>query len=311
MVEQKTDRLAFRRYPAAPRQDPRWVLAMPELTPTPLRQRPPRAPRTNRGLLFGAIAIVAVIIAAIALSWAASRASKAPSRPVGSSVAGARIGAEVLDLSSGTTLLDTSGDVKFRADSLVKLLIAADLVDRGYAGGSKASPRVTRMLSYSDDQIADQLWQSGGRTAIIAREVAKLGLTDTEPPADPGRWGDTTTTASDVVRIYQHILSLAAPDRDYLLKALRNAPEVSADGFDQHYGIASGLSGWPWAIKQGWASGRGSVEAHTTGLVGKGDRYLVVLLAGYPDGTDLATAAKATSDSAATLAPLLAKDAAR
>jgi len=135
---------------------------------------PARAPRTNRGLLYGAIAIVAVIVVAIALSWAASRGTKVPSGPVASSVAGARIGAEVLDLSSGKTLLDSAG-TRSSGGLAGQAAHRGRPVDRGYVGAAKPSPRVTRMLSYSDDQIADQLWLSGGRTAIITRSVAKLG----------------------------------------------------------------------------------------------------------------------------------------
>jgi hypothetical protein len=301
MVEQTTDRLLFRRYPAGPRPQARnWG------PPAPAQ----RDPRGGKALLYCAIAIVAVIVAAIALSWASSRASK-PVDSLANPVAGAKVGSEVLDLTAGKTLLDTGSDQAFRADSLVKLLIAVDLLDRGFIGAAKPSPRVTRMLAYSDDVIASQLWESGGRVAILDRSVKKLGLTGTEPPADSGRWGDTTMTAADVVRVYQHILALPGRDRDFLLRPLRDAPELSADGFDQHYGIPAGLDELPWAIKQGWAAGRGSVEAHTTGLVGAGDRYLVVLLAGYPDGTDLRAAAKATTASAAALTPLFAKDAAR
>jgi hypothetical protein len=305
MVEQRTDRLLFRRYPAGPQPQVRnW--GPPPSPPAPAR----RGPHGGKGLRYAAIAIAAVIVAAIALSWATSRAPKPVGR-VANPVAGAKVSSEVLDLTTGKTLLDTADGQAFRADSLVKLLIAVDLLDRGFIGAAKPSPRVTRMLAYSDDVIASQLWESGGGVAIVARSVDKLGLTGTTAPADRGRWGDTTMTAADVVRVYQHILALPAADRDFLLRPLRDAPEISADGFDQHYGIPAGLAGLPWAIKQGWAAGRGSVEAHTTGLVGAGDRYLVVLLAGYPDGTDLQTAAQATTSSAAALLPLFAKATAR
>lgn len=48
------------------------------------------------------------------------------------------------------------------------------------------------------------------------------------------------------------------------------------------------------------------VELHTSGLVGKGDRYIVVILTGYPVGTPWDTARSAVTAGARALAPAVA-----
>ncbi|WP_246869084.1 hypothetical protein [Saccharopolyspora sp. ASAGF58] len=52
-------------------------------------------------------------------------------------------------------------------------------------------------------------------------------------------------------------------------------------------GSRSRLPGEQWAVRQAWAAGRGGVDAHTSGLVGSGDRYLVVVLTHHPEGYSL------------------------
>ncbi|MDQ2884292.1 MAG: hypothetical protein M3Y48_24935 [Actinomycetota bacterium] len=77
------------------------------------------------------------------------------------------------------------------------------------------------MLADSDDEIADRLWTAGGGPAIVTRMVGQLGLTGTQPPEDPGEWGDTLITAQDMVTVYRYISErVPGPDRDLLLGAL-------------------------------------------------------------------------------------------
>lgn len=181
-----------------------------------------------------------------------------------------------------------------------------------------------RMLRSSDDDAASAFWDRGGKAAIINRMVRRVGLTDTGPPpaSRPGFWGYTALSAADVVRTYRYLLDRANPKvRDLVLGHLRNATRCAADDFDQYFGIPSALPR-PWAVKQGW-SGYGSRPAvrcagthrssastgaapvsagtevtatrppvnlsrpvlHTTGLVGKGDRLIIVVLTLQPAGS--------------------------
>jgi hypothetical protein len=173
------------------------------------------------------------------------------------------------------------------------------------------------MLRASDDDAASAFWDRNGKGRIIERTARRLGLADTTPPpaSKPGFWGYVSLSAYDIVRTYRYLLDTAdARVRDTILGHLRRATPCGADGFDQTFGIPDGVPG-PWAVKQGWsgfgltppvkcdarsASAPISVVArralrsgvpdygrpvlHTTGLVGKGERYVMAVLTAHPAG---------------------------
>ncbi|MGP4020988.1 serine hydrolase [Saccharopolyspora sp. 5N708] len=252
----------------------------------------PRGRRSRRGTRW--LATVTVLLAVLATVFVLVRRSD-----------GSEPGAVVFDRVENETLHAENADRQFRSASLVKLLIGIDLVDRGAVTPARPSPRLTRMLATSDDEIANQLWISGGGQQIVTRVAAAVGLSDTEPPDDPGRWGDTLITADDMVKLYQHILAMPTAERALLLDPLRDAARTATDGTDQYFGIPDALSDQPWAIKQGWADGRGGVDAHTSGLVGGDDRYIVVVLTHHPEGFSLPTAQRRVTAEVAELAELL------
>lgn len=160
------------------------------------------------------------------------------------------------------------------------------------------------MLSRSDDGMANALWEADGGPEIVTRTAARIGLEATRPPADPSQWGDTSTTADDIVRTYRYLAErLPDPQRNVILDALADAPRQAADGRDQYFGIPDGLPGLPHAIKQGWMTEGDATVLHTTGLVGEHHRYVVVLLTSAP--ADPASAAMAITAGAAALKPLL------
>lgn len=204
---------------------------------------------------------------------------------VDADIAGAQVGLEVYDRQSGTVVTSLDPGQQFPAMSVVKLFIALDVL----AGNNWALPdqatqqRLSQMLSASDDEIADDLWDAGGDGAIITREVQRMGLTGTQPPADPGEWGDTKITAQDMVTTYRYLAdTVPAPDRDLLYGAMFHAAKIGADGTDQFFGIPDGLPGTTWAIKQGWGTSGSDAVYDTTGLLGADSRYVVVLLASAP-----------------------------
>jgi hypothetical protein len=177
----------------------------------------------------------------------------------------------------------------------VKLLIALDVLDR-----RPWSPRLCDalrlMLSASDDDVANELWDADGGPEIVVRTARRLALPDAGPPEIAGRWGDTMLSIADMVATYRHLLEAApAAGRDLILGALTAAPRHGSDGFDQYFGIPGRLPR-PWAVKQGWSTGPRDVVLHTSGLVGAGWRFVVVVLASFPVGTDWATAASAVDD---------------
>ncbi|RZQ59542.1 serine hydrolase [Amycolatopsis suaedae] len=202
----------------------------------------------------------------------------------------ATIGVAVYDRERADLVLTESADRQFTSASLVKLLIALEALERGDAPGP-----VRRMLSGSDDQIASALWMRHGDVRIVTRWADRMGLAHTQPPADPGRWGDTRTTARDVVSIYRHLYDdVDEAARETVLAALREAtPTGSSDGFDQYFGIPDAAGDEPWAVKQGWSCCRTGKILHTTGVVG--ERYLVAVLTQHPATSAWAAASRRTT----------------
>ncbi|HEX4224996.1 MAG TPA: hypothetical protein VHZ97_21690 [Pseudonocardiaceae bacterium] len=205
-----------------------------------------------------------------------------------------RIGIAVYDRQRGGMIATYNAGQSFATESVVKVLIGLDTLDRG---GNSA--QVTEMISRSDDTTAGQLWVAGRDNAILTRMIGEIGLTQTVPPASPGRWGDTTITANDLVTMYRYLLDRApADERDTILAAMRGATNHGADGFDQYFGIPYAVGGSrPWAVKQGWACCKPDRVLNTTGLLDNDNRYIVVVLTShdasttYPHDSDEITAA--------------------
>ena len=195
--------------------------------------------------------------------------------------AGIQLATAVYDLRANTFVSESAVDRPFAAESLTKLLIATDLAAAGKLTGDNL-PKVQRMLSTSDDATANQLWTADGGPQIVTRAIRSMGLRQTTPPRDPGRWGDTATSAADVVRVYQHIVTkMPAAQRDVLLADLATTPRA-ADGTNQDFGITAALPAGQWWAKQAWACCRPAWDVHTTGLVGADRRYIVVALSQQP-----------------------------
>ncbi|MCC3315215.1 hypothetical protein [Nocardia africana] len=180
---------------------------------------------------------------------------------------GSRVGIEVVDTTTGAILVGLNTDQQFYTASVVKLLIALDeLKSANWQADSDTAAMLSQMLSASDDDIADALWDTNGGPGIVSRVAADIGLGGTVPPDDPAQWGETLTTPADVVRIYHYIdAEIPQPARDLILTALHQASATAADGTDQYFGIPDALPGTDWAIKQGWMTLDDSTTLNTTG----------------------------------------------
>jgi hypothetical protein len=93
-------------------------------------------------------------------------------------------------------------------------------------------------------------------------------------------------------------------DRALVVDALAEAPEYAADDFDQYFGIPDGLDA-QWAVKQGWGNNDHAMVLHSTGLVGEGWRYVVVLLTEHPLGSGWRTSADSVTAAASELSGTL------
>jgi hypothetical protein len=89
---------------------------------------------------------------------------------------------------------------------------------------------------------------------------------------------------------------------------MANAAKKGSDGFYQHFGIPDGLGDkFPWAVKQAWASDTdtGVKALHSSGLVGKGWRYEVVVLTEEPFDVSLTAVGPAVTVGCRTIATVL------
>jgi hypothetical protein len=219
-----------------------------------------------------------------------------------------RLGIEVVDLDACAVELSWRADQAQPTASVVKLLIALDLIDSsGVPSGSEATA-VRDMLAASDDRVASRLWQQHGGPAVIQRQIKKLGLAHTSPPTDTGQWGSTQMSPTDVITVYRHITAgLAEEERDFVIKAMESTPPSAADGFDQHFGIPRAFPGADWAVKQGWGSSAGRRVLNTTGLVRTASRtFAVAVMGSWNETIDWTTATNALTTATGALKGSLA-----
>lgn len=216
------------------------------------------------------------------------------------------LGFVLYDQETGQTVASVGADEPFYTASLVKLFIALDAVHNGgwRAPAEPLRAHIAEMISASHDGIADALWDSGGRSAIVTRMVNLIGLAHTEPPAISDQWEMTSTTANDLVAVYRYLTQqVPAEASSVILDAMATGKNPAADGFPQYFGIPEGLPG-EHAIKQGWMKIRRAVVLNTTGLVDS--RYVVVLLTELPLSTSYAQGRAALTAGIAAVAPAVA-----
>ncbi|MPZ83661.1 MAG: hypothetical protein GEV28_26020 [Actinophytocola sp.] len=249
------------------------------LPPTPMPKNPPTEPKVERRGDKRPEAIDARLLAEAA-------AEVEPNTT---------LGAFVFDRTTGTTPLAYNADRPFRSASLVKLLIAIDALENG--ADAEDRERIARMLSLSDDDLASMFWVKDGGVGMVARTAAELGLGGVRPPEVPGQWGEVVVTPRDVAAIYRHVLAMPPEDQALIVKSLGRATPYAADGFDQYFGIPTGLKA-QWAIKQGWGNNDEAMVLHSTGLVGPDFRYVVVLLTEHPLGSGWQTSAQSVTAAA-------------
>jgi hypothetical protein len=221
---------------------------------------------------------------------------------------GASISVAVLDRASNR-LLSNGNDQLIAIASVAKLFIADDVLSRGTQGiagtarnhqlSSRDRQALDIMLRSSDDDAAETFWNERGGETIIAEVTRRYGLTSTVPPSD-GRWWNTTSSASDLVRYYSRLLNgsggLPVERAEIILNDLAGSTATGIDGYPQRFGIPDGLYAQPVAVKQGWMCCIGSDWMHlSTGVIGDDRRYIMVVQSLQPsdDATARATITRA------------------
>ena len=212
---------------------------------------------------------------------------------------GADITTVVLDRSTGQRVTNGNGR-GIAIASVVKLFIADDMLLRGPPLSPEDRKLFESMLRNSDDSAAEVFWNRGGGSAIITRVTARYGLGGTRPPGN-GRWFNTVSTAADLVRYYDMMLSgaggLPLVKADMIVDNLAASAPTGIDGmmpggvYPQRFGIPEGLYAEPVAVKQGWMCCIGSDWMHlSTGIIGSDRRYIMAIASDQPASADAARA---------------------
>lgn len=200
--------------------------------------------------------------------------------------AGADVTVMVLDRNTGQTV-SNGNDRGIAIASVVKLFIADEMLRRDEPLSPEDRELFDAMLRSSDDSAAEVFWNRYGGDVIVTKVADRYGLTHTRPPSN-GRWFNTISTAGDLVRFYDMLLSgaggLPADKVDMIVGDLFTAAPTGLDGtqpggtYPQRFGIPDGLPGEQVGYKQGWMCCIGSDWMHlSTGVIGADRRYVMAV----------------------------------
>ncbi|OBH28742.1 hypothetical protein [Mycobacterium sp. E1319] len=221
---------------------------------------------------------------------------------------GAAVSVAILDRVTHRLVSSGNGQIIGTA-SVAKLFIADDLLLHESQGKAALAPEdrqaLDAMLQSSDDGAAERFWGQGGGSAIITEVAARYGLGSTTPPSD-GRWWNTMSSVTDLIRYYDMLLDgsggLPPAQAKIIENDLAQSTPNGLDGYPQRFGIPDGLYAEPVAVKQGWMCCIGADWMHlSTGLVGADRRYIMVVQSLQP--SDEATARDTITQAVKTMFP--------
>lgn len=244
-----------------------------------------------------AVAVVAVVVA-VPIIWRVADSAGAPPRCAGGSggpwvdrasaaantgeARGLRVGVAIVDTTTGACYTAGDTDGVFATASVVKVMIAAYLLDTkqmtGETTGGTAELAYS-MITRSDDDAANVLWSRSLAAGLEPWIEAHYELPNLGSANDiPGRWGNTHVNPAGLAELYAKLK--ADPGVwPWLSNAMHHMQRTAKDGTDQYFGIPAVGSGA--AVKNGWANGSADdpddAVINTTGYVDH-DRYVVIVL---------------------------------
>jgi hypothetical protein len=176
-----------------------------------------------------------------------------------------------------------AGEPEFRVwgGSTPKLAFTVWLREQAAAGKLRLSStdqnEIARMLSVSDNDAADDLWDRYANTASVMRTwQTQYGMT-TSSYVDgfPDRWGFVKCTPGDLVNLMSYILDKLNPaDRKYIVDSMRTV------GPPQQWGVWGAGPALAPGVKDGWSVEKNDQGVDhwitaTVGFVGPDERYAV------------------------------------
>ena len=197
---------------------------------------------------------------------------------------GYRTGMAVLDTQTGAFYGAGAYAYTFASESVVKMLIATELLLHHQMHGTTASVAY-KMITQSDDGSADRLYGLVGGDDVINRVEAHYHLNIGYPPRLSGWWGNTHLYPRGLVYFYNAIRHDGGV-WPWLSYAMHHSTTYGSDGTYQHFGIPQATSSY--AIKQGWGIDDDCfchAVFNSTGFVGTGDRFAVAIMTSGPSSS--------------------------
>jgi hypothetical protein len=187
-----------------------------------------------------------------------------------------------------------AGDPAFAiwAGSTPKLAFIVALKEQAAAGKVKLSSgdqaEIARMLSVSDNNAADDLWDRYANSATLMKTWQNTYGMKTATYVDgfPDRWGFVKCTPQDLVSLMGYILDkLDAADRKYIVDSMRTV------GPPQQWGVWGAGAALRPGVKDGWSieeddNGTSHWITATVGFAGPDERYVVGAMYDQVPGQD-------------------------
>ncbi|MFE0703155.1 serine hydrolase [Streptomyces sp. NPDC058872] len=168
----------------------------------------------------------------------------------------------VVDPSSGRTFTHGASTEAFASASIIKVDILAALLlqkqDRGTSLTEAQEQLASRMIRFSDNDAAQELWVCIGRRQGLDAANARLGLTAAHA-GQRGPWGLTQTTVHDQLALLKAVFEDDSPLSTTSRAYLRSLMSDVTAGQDWGVGAAGSPTSVP-VLKNGW------LPRETTGL---------------------------------------------
>ncbi|MFI6323260.1 serine hydrolase [Nonomuraea sp. NPDC050556] len=151
-----------------------------------------------------------------------------------------------------------------KVDILLALLLKTQREHRGLSGHERSL--ANRMIRYSDNQCAHELYTAIGGKYGLTRTLRRLNVDDTWPGSGL-YWGATRSTPTDQVRVLDLLTGVDGPvdaaNRRYALRLMSTVTR------DQAWGVSAAGDGGRVALKNGWIPARVHGGLWTINSVGR------------------------------------------
>jgi hypothetical protein len=188
------------------------------------------------------------------------------------------IGVAVLAPSQGV-IYELNGDAQFELASVAKVPIMLTLLDQTISEGRQLTDdeqyELTQMITLSDNDAADWLWNDVGGAEPVTEFLQTAGIDDAV--IDPSDWGTSTLSPRDAATLMADLVGgtiLDEPTRTLAMDLLSSVDP------SQVWGAVAAAPSGETGVKNGWYPENGGWVLDSTGFVrdaGSGPNYTIAI----------------------------------